>query len=125
MQDKSIDSALLALRKQITRNDGEGLAHVEALLAMRGVDMPRVRPAKAANSARRGEMARLILCALSERPMTRRELVAHIAAKRPDVTLERIYWRTDAALNKLRVKGKVRREGRVWGSKLLRKTGLL
>ncbi len=60
-------------------------------------------------------MARLILCALSERPpMTRRELVTHIAAKRPDVTLERIYWRTDAALNKLRVKGKVRSEGRVW-----------
>ena len=114
MQDKTIDNALLELRKQIIRGNGEGQEHVEALLRVRGVDMPRVLPAKPTDSARQGQMARLILEALSERPMTRGALVAHIADKRPDVPLERVYWRTDAALDRLRVKGKVRREGRVW-----------
>ena len=43
--DKSIDRALLAPRKKIIRGNLDGLDHVEALLAMRGVDMPEVRPA--------------------------------------------------------------------------------
>ena len=114
MQDKTINNALLALRKQITRNGDDGLEHVEALLGIRGVDMPRVLPSKPANSARQGQMARLILDAMSDRPMTRLELVRHIAEKLPDVPPERVYYRTDAALNRLRLKGRVAREGLEW-----------
>lgn len=114
MQDRTIDNALLALRKQIIREKLEGLEHVEALLAIRGVAMPRVMPAKAANTARRCAMRLMVLGALRDGPMTRKQIVAHIAPLRPDVPPERLYWRVDAALAKLHYAGKVRREGRVW-----------
>ncbi len=42
MQDKTINNALLALRKQIIRGDGAGRGHVVAMLRPRGGDMPRV-----------------------------------------------------------------------------------
>lgn len=116
MQDKTINNALLALRKQIIRESGEGLDHVEALLALRGVDLTTVYQAKAANWARRGHMHRMALEALKDGPLTRRQLVDRIAGQRPEVPPERIYWRTDAALAKLQAKGLVRREGRVWST---------
>jgi hypothetical protein len=59
MQDKTIDGALLALRKQIIREKREGLAHVEALLALRGVHMPAVLPAKRKDVAGKGVSLRL------------------------------------------------------------------
>jgi len=68
MQDKSVNSALLALRKQIIRGDLDGLAHVEALLAMRGVAMPAVLPAKRPDVVRRGHMAVMIPNALRDGP---------------------------------------------------------
>lgn len=114
MQDATIDNALLALRKQIILSAGEGRNHVEALLQVRAVRLPRVLGPKAANAMRKGHMAHMILEALRERPMTRKELVAHLAHKRPDVPQERLYWRTASALDKLRIKGLARREGRVW-----------
>jgi len=114
MQDRSIDNALLALRKQIIRDSLDGLDHVEALLQMRGVAPPKGKP-KPANAARKGGMASMILDALRECPMTLTELVAWISPKRPDVSPERLYYRTASALTQLRIKGLVRREGRVWG----------
>jgi len=54
MQDKSINGALLALRKQIIRGDLDGLAHVEALLVLRGADLPAVLPAKRQDAAAAG-----------------------------------------------------------------------
>ncbi|WP_136634948.1 hypothetical protein [Pseudooceanicola onchidii] len=107
MQDKTINNALLALRKQIIREGGDGLDHVEALLAMRGVDMPRVLIA----TARRGEMGRMVLDALRDGPKTRAQLVEYIGALRPDVPTDRLYWRVDGALSKLR--GKIE-GGPVW-----------
>ena len=50
MLDKSMDGARLALRKGIIRGDGAGLEHVEALLALRRVTLPRVLPAKRADA---------------------------------------------------------------------------
>jgi len=114
MQDKTIDNALLALRKQIIRGDGDGLEHVETLLQMRGVDMPRVLPAMPENSARRGQMAFWIMEALRDGPKPRREIAARIRELRPDVPQEALYWRVDAALSRLRRKGLVWRDGRVW-----------
>ncbi len=51
MQGKTIDNALLTLRKQTIRGDRDGLTQVEALLAMRGVAMPHVLPAKRSDVA--------------------------------------------------------------------------
>jgi len=107
MQGKTINNALLALR----REGGEIQELAERLLAMRGINyLPRI----IGNPAKRGEMRRMVLDALRDSPKTRRELVAHLAPMRPDVPPERLYWRTDAALSKLRKAGLVRREGRAW-----------
>ena len=54
MQERTINSALLALRKQMIRGEGEGLDHVEALLALRGIHPPRVMRAKRSDVAKRG-----------------------------------------------------------------------
>ena len=116
MQDKTINNALLALRKQTIRGDLDGLAHVEALLALRGVDMPRVMPAKRPDVARKGQMSRLVLQALSDRPMALPELAEWIAPHKPDVEPERLYKRCSQALAKLKQNGRVRRDGRVWGA---------
>jgi hypothetical protein len=94
MQDKSIDGALLALRKQIIRGKLDGLEHVEALLLMRGVDLPRVMPPKRPDAARRGHMARLVIGALREGPKTMRELVPIIADQQPNISQEAAYIRT-------------------------------
>ena len=112
MLNKSIDGALLALRKQIIRGDGKGLEHVEALLAMREVECPVVLPARCATTVRKGQMRSMILDALRDGPMTRNQLVEHVAPRRPDVPPERLYWRVDAALSKVRAAELVRRERR-------------
>ena len=90
------------------------MAHVEALLALRGVPMPIVYPAKCKTTARRGHMRLMLLEALRKSPMTRKELVAHIGAQRPNVPPERIYWRVDAALSKARTDGLVKGSDGVW-----------
>lgn len=114
MLDKSIDGALLALRKQIIREGQEGLAEVETLLRLRGVPMPRVMQPKAANTARRYHMRLMVQDALKDGPRTRKQIVAHIAPMRPDVPPDRLYWRVDAALAKMRKAGQVRCEAGVW-----------
>ena len=115
MQDKSIDGALLALRKQIIWGKLDGLGHVEALLRMRGVDMPAVLPAKNANVAYRGHVRALICEALRDGPKTRAEIVRYVASERPTLPPETVYRRTDQVLWKMGKAGLVVREGRVWG----------
>lgn len=114
MQDKTIDNALLALRKQIIRGDGKGLEHVEALLSARGVPMPEVRPAKRPDAARNNQMRWLVLEALRDGPKTLREIVPVVCSKRPEIGPDATYVRTTQALNKMQIRGMVRREGRVW-----------
>lgn len=110
MQDKTIDNALLALRRQIIRGDGKNLAHVEALLRARGVPIPRVMNCP----AYRGEMKRLILGALRDGPRTRSEIIDHILTRRPELTRRRASQRTSQRLYVMKQAGLVRREGRVW-----------
>ena len=107
MQDKTINSALLALRKNLIRECGAGLDHVEALLAMRGVPMPAVLPAKRRDVARKGHMAAMILEALRRGPKPLREIAAHVASKRPEIDERAAYVRTTQALDKLKRKGRV------------------
>lgn len=114
MQDKSIDGALLALRKQIIRGDLEGLEHVEALLGIRGVPMPRVMPVKRPDAARRGHMRWIVLDAIRSGCSSYRAIVGYVSERRPDIAYKAAYSRTGQTLWKLRMAGLVRREGRVW-----------
>lgn len=116
MLDKSIDAALLALRKQIIRGDGNGLAHVEALCLMRGLELRRVAPAQRKDAARKGETARLVIGALRDGPRSRADIVALLAASKPDLDHLTCYRRIDRAITKLQAKGAVRQccKG-VWG----------
>ena len=107
MLDKSIDGALLALRKQIVRGDGAGLAHVEALLALRGVAMPRVLPVKRADAAKRGQMRRPVLDALKGGPLTSQEVSAKVAARRRELTAPETHRRTVQTLGRLKGQGLV------------------
>ena len=107
MQDRTINNALLALR----RDGGEAQVLAERLLAMRGVNyLPRMiqRPAK------RGQMKRMILGALSDHPMKRKQMMAHLGPLRPELTPEQLYRRTDTALWRLYVAGLVLLEAGVW-----------
>jgi hypothetical protein len=114
MQDKTINNALLALRKQMIRGDGDGLAHVEALLVQRGVDMPRVMPAKRNDVARRMHMRSLVLQALEGGPARLADVVAYVHPKYQDVPIERTSKRVSNALWKAKLAGLVGREGRLW-----------
>ena len=114
MLDKSIDGALLALRKQIIRAKGDGLEHVEALLAMRGVHMPTVLPAKKADAAKHWAMRLLVLDGMREGHCTQRTLAAYVHAHRPELPEWAAYKRTKQVLQKMKVAGMVRREGGVW-----------
>ena len=115
MLDKSIDGALLALRKQIIRGDEAGLEHVEALLRARGVFLPRVMPAKRIDAARRGHMSLIVLAALRGGPKAASEVTAYVAPRRPELTQEAVKQRTSQCLTKLKMRGLVVFEGRLWG----------
>lgn len=107
MQERSIDGALLALRKAIIREGREGLAHVEALLVMRGVHMPAVLPAKKPDAARRGAMSLLVLAFLRDGPKPLRDIAAHVAFKRPEIDEEAAYARTRQTMDRLKRRGLV------------------
>ena len=114
MQDKTITNALLALRKQIIRGNLDGLHHVEALLTARNVDMPRVLPAKRQDAARRGYMSMLVLEALGSAPLPLQSIAEHVAQHRPELDRRAAYIRTTQALTKLKKRGMVKLEGRLW-----------
>ncbi|MCA0870956.1 hypothetical protein LCL97_08975 [Seohaeicola saemankumensis] len=114
MQDKTINGALLALRKQIIRGNLDGLSQVETLLQLRGVQLPRVMPAKRSDVARRGQMRIIILDALRGGPKRLPEIAAHVVQCRPDADTERAYKRVSVVLTKMKAEGLVRHEGRVW-----------
>lgn len=110
MQDRTIDNALLALRKQIIRGGLEGRDQVEALLWLRGLPIPRTMGYPAC----RGCMKRLILDALSSGPKPLCDVVAHVVAGRPELTGETAYHRTAQRLYRMKLAGLVWREGRIW-----------
>ncbi|MCK0139613.1 hypothetical protein [Aliiroseovarius sp. F47248L] len=118
MQDKTINNALLELRKQAIRGSGDGLAHVEALLTMRGVHMPRVLPAKRKDVARKGEMTQIVLKSLRDGPKALRCIVEDVVKARPHVDPDRCYNRATQALYKMKRRGLVvqdfRPDGCLW-----------
>ena len=117
MQDRTITNALLALRKQIIRGNLDGLDHINALLAARGINPAtlRVGPKRRPDQARQGIMRLMVQEALHDGPRTARDIAARIAARRPEITPEATHKRTAQALDRMRVAGLVKREGRLWG----------
>ncbi len=113
MQDRTINAALLLLRARIIRGDGAGREHVEALLSLRGVPLPRVWPGPRSDAASKGTMQRMLLAALKDGPKTRGELVALVAAQRPGLEWVNLGDRTDKALVHLRLGGLAVREERM------------
>ena len=112
-QDRTINNALLALRKQIIRGNGTGLEHVEALLRARYVRLPKLRCPRRSDAARQGVLHNLVMEALQDGPQPLQAIVAYVVNKRPEAA-ERAYNRTAQTLHRLQGKGLVRREGRAW-----------
>ncbi len=107
MQDRTINNALLALRKQ----GGHEGKLAEVLLDMRGVEWTgwvQDKPFK------RGDTKTMILGSLKERPMTSWELGGVLRQARPDIGANAASNRAYMALRRLRDKGLVRRDGRMW-----------
>jgi hypothetical protein len=117
MQNKTITNALIALRKQMIRDNLDGLAHVDALLAARGVDPATVRfgQRRKPDHARQGIMRLMVKQALRGGPRLARDIATEIAAQRPEITREAAQMRTAKALDGMRLAGMVKREGRLWG----------
>lgn len=113
MQDRTINNALLALRRKIITGGFEGQEHVDALLAERGVETPTIYHM---NAASRGAMAELVLACLQDGPKTMRELAAYVAERRPEISTKDTYRRTGMVLARLKRVGVVRRECRLWQS---------
>ncbi len=76
--------------------------------------MPAVLPAKNANVALRGHARALICEALRDGPKTRREIVAYVVSKRPELPYDVAYRRADRLLWKMGKAGMLHHEGRVW-----------
>jgi hypothetical protein len=111
---KSIDAALLALRKQIMRDDLDGLAHVEALLALRQVPLVHVPRMKPADSCKQREAKAIMLNALRTGPKTAEQLRAAFGAARPEVAPDRVVIRVFQAIYRMRDKGLIVKDGEVW-----------
>lgn len=103
MQDRTINNALLALYRK-----GEGLEHVEALMAMRGVQKPAIMHDRPLS---RGKSRRL---ALSMLPCTSSELADVIQDRVTGISRKSAVQRAYMALLRLETAGVVKREGRVW-----------
>jgi len=116
MQDKTIDNALLELRKQMIRGELDGLDHVEALLVMRSVRLPRVLPRKPRNQAGKGVMTYMALAALRGGPQTALNVSKCIALQRPELTFDKSHKYAAVALTKLKARGLVVHDGRIGGS---------
>ena len=116
MLDQTITNALLDLRARTIRDGSEGLAHVVALLILRGVDLAtqHVRRKIPQDSCAQSEVKLFILAALRDGPKTPAQIGAHFMAAKPWIAPNRAMIRVYRAIYKARDKGVVRRDGRVW-----------
>ena len=107
-------NALTLLRKEIVREELDGLEHVDALLVLRGVDPETIRTPRAVpNRFKRGELTRAILSMLREQPMKAIDMADRLRVAHP-CDRWRMYNGVNRALYRLRDRGVVKREGRVW-----------
>ena len=117
MLDKTITSALLTLRKQIVREKQDGLEHVNALLVARGIDPTRLHvPCKQLDRefGHRGVQL-LALASLRTGAKTHAQIAVDFMAAKPGLDHYRAMIRVYRTIYKLRDRGMVRRDGRLWG----------
>jgi hypothetical protein len=107
MQDRTINNALTALRKQ----GGPQGKLAEVLLDLRGVEWSGYTQNQ---PLRRGEARRLVLDELKAGPKTNSELGQTLRTVRPDITPRAAANRSYQALLRLEDKGLVRRDGKMW-----------
>jgi hypothetical protein len=111
MLDKTIDTTLLYLRRSIIRDGKEGLAHVEALLLLRGINPSEHHVPR--KFAQRRDTSRIALEALKDGPK-RGEDVSRYAVTVTDLTYEKARGRMYQALHNLRRRGLVVKDGKWW-----------
>ncbi|MSU90690.1 hypothetical protein GE300_13875 [Rhodobacteraceae bacterium 2CG4] len=115
ISDTSITTALLHLRAEIIREGQDGLAHVEALLRLRGVDPGDYYvPQKVPKHFARNKLRTALLGELREGPKTGPELARAVAAQSPGLMYKQAYKRVYVALHAMQRAGLVTHEGRVW-----------
>ena len=111
-KDESIVSALHVLRLRIVREDADGLDHVDALLRQLGVEPETLpMPRKTPKAFKRGELQRAVMAALRDGPLTGAEIAEKV---RGDIPYQDAYKRVYGTLARMKGRGRVRREGRVW-----------
>ena len=114
MLDKSIDAALVELRRQIVRGGLGGHEHVEALLIARGVPLRPMSRQLVAVRLPRNYLRRMILAALRAGPMTGPAIAARVMERTPQIAPEQAYYRAYSAVTRLCYAGLVVRDGKVW-----------
>ena len=114
MLDKTITSALLNLRAKIIRGNLDGLDHVEALLAARGVDLPHVPKPHASNSLPRLAMMRLLVDALMDGPKDGVAAARYVAEHQPSISYRDAQRRVHQALARMVANGYAVRDGKAW-----------
>lgn len=112
LKPETITRALLALRAEIVRDGGPGLEHVEALLALRGNNLPPV-PRKATVHFRRNRLRLAIQAALGDGPLTGREIVQRVCAAH-GLAYGAMYRSVYAQLYAMKARGLLAHEGRLW-----------
>ena len=106
MQDRTIDNALLALRRQ----GGSQAKLADVILELRGIPLPVIQN----EPMRRGEAARLVLNELKRGPVTCPQIADLIAIDRPDLPRRYALHRAYMALKRLEAKGLVWDDKPVW-----------
>ena len=109
MQDKTINNALLELR----RMGGTQGKLAETLLELRGVPLPRVCKQRF-KSFERNELRELVFAALADGPKLGGQIVAYAVTQRPDVPYDVMQSRLSTRLWTLQRKGRVCRDGVLW-----------
>ena len=108
IQEDTILNVLHYLRAEIAREGLDGAEHVDALLRLRGHDpADRPIPAKVPKAFRRGELTRVILGALRDRPRTGKDIARCVESASIGLSHEAAYRRTYIALHRLQAAGAV------------------
>ena len=114
MLDKSINAALVELRKRMARG-GADLTHIHAVMASRGLDPASIRvPRQYPSRLRRNLLKAMVMDALRSGPMTGPEITALTMASIRQEKCRNVYQRTYAALGWLVRHGVAVREGGRW-----------
>lgn len=111
IKEDTIVSVLHFLLQEAAREDFDTLPHIDAILASRGIDPETLQtPRKTPKVFSKGELQRKVIEALRE-PTSGPEIVRAIDSPLP---YKETYRRVYIVLHRLKGRGIVVREGRVW-----------